>query len=109
MLQSHEIDCVQRDLSLALIRIHVLHHATREPVFGLGIMEELGRHGCRLSAGTLYPILHGMEKDGLLRSRQDQIKSHFRRVYRATPRGRRVLKAAKTTVQELLGELLKES
>ena len=109
MLQSQESDCVQRDLSLALIRIHVLHHAAREPVFGLGLMEELERYGYRLSAGTLYPILHGMEKDGLLRSRQDQIKSHFRRVYRATPQGKRVLKAAKRTVQELLGELLKES
>lgn len=64
-------DSVQRDLCLALIRIHVLHHATREPVFGLGIMEGLGRHGYRLSVGTLYPILHEMEKDGLLRSRQD--------------------------------------
>lgn len=107
MLQSQESDCVQRDLSLALIRIHVLHHAARKPVFGLGIIEELATHGHRLSAGTLYPILHGMEKDGLLRSRQDQVKSHFRRVYRATPQGKRVLKAARTTVQELLGELLK--
>jgi len=109
MLQTQESDCVQRDLSLALMRIHVLYHAVREPVFGLGIIEEMGRHGYRLSAGTLYPILHGMEKDGLLRSRQNQIKNHFRRVYRATPQGRRVLKAAKMTVQELLGELLKES
>jgi DNA-binding PadR family transcriptional regulator len=102
-------NCVQRDLSLALIRIQVLHQAVREPVFGLGIMENLGRHGYKLSAGTVYPILHGMEKDGLLRSRQDQIRSHFRRVYRATPQGRKVLEAAKMTVQELLGELLKES
>ena len=52
MLPFQESDCVQRDLSLALIRIHVLHHAARAPVFGLGIMEELGRLGHRLSAGT---------------------------------------------------------
>jgi DNA-binding PadR family transcriptional regulator len=72
-------------------------------------MEQLEAHGHRLSAGTLYPILHAMEKDGLLRSRQRQIKNHFRRFYRATPQGKRVLKAAKATVQDLLGEWLKES
>jgi len=47
-----------------LIRLHVLHHAAREPIFGLGIMEELARHGYRLSAGTMYRILHGLERKG---------------------------------------------
>jgi DNA-binding PadR family transcriptional regulator len=98
----------ERELYSGLIRLHILHHAAREPIFGLGIMEELGRHGYRLSAGTLYPILHGMEKNGLLQSRQEQINSHFRRVYRATSLGRRVLKTAKVKVQELFGELFEE-
>ncbi len=47
----------EKDLLGGLIRLHVLHHACREPIFGLGIMEELARHGYKLSAGTLYPIL----------------------------------------------------
>ncbi len=51
-----------------LIRLHILHHASKEPIFGLGIIEELGRHGYRLSAGTLYPLLHGLEREGHLRS-----------------------------------------
>jgi DNA-binding PadR family transcriptional regulator len=100
-------DWVQRDLSLALIRIRVLYYAVRAPVFGLGIMEELARQGYRLGAGTLYPILHGMEKEGLLRSSHDRVASHSRRVYRTTPLGRKVLKATTSTVKELLGELLK--
>jgi PadR family transcriptional regulator PadR len=54
-----------RDLYSGLIRLHVLHHASQEPIFGLGMLEELGRHGYRISPGTLYPILHGLEKGAL--------------------------------------------
>jgi PadR family transcriptional regulator PadR len=51
-----------------MIRLHILYHAARAPVFGLGIIEELARHGYKLSPGTLYPLLHGMERKGYLRS-----------------------------------------
>ena len=45
-----------RDLYSGLIRLHVLHHACQEPVFGLGMIEELARHGYRISPGSLYPL-----------------------------------------------------
>ncbi|TMH07078.1 MAG: hypothetical protein E6H67_04615 [Betaproteobacteria bacterium] len=38
-------------------------------VFGLWLIEELQRHGYRIDAGTLYPILHSLERRGLLRSK----------------------------------------
>jgi hypothetical protein len=31
------------------------------------MIEELGRHGYRISPGTLYPLLHNLEKKGYLR------------------------------------------
>ena len=34
-----------RDLYSGLIRLHILHHAAEEPIFGLGMAEELARHG----------------------------------------------------------------
>ncbi|EFC6981166.1 PadR family transcriptional regulator, partial [Escherichia coli] len=43
-----------KDLYGGLIRLHILHHAAEEPVFGLGIIEELRRHGYEMSAGTVY-------------------------------------------------------
>ena len=49
-------------LYAGLIRLHVLHHAAKEPIYGLAMMEELGRHGYKISAGTLYPILHGSKR-----------------------------------------------
>jgi DNA-binding PadR family transcriptional regulator len=97
-----------QDLYSGLIRLHVLHHAAEEPIFGLGMIEELARHGYRLSPGTMYPILHSLEKRGLLRSQEEWINSHKRRVYRATPLGRKALKTAKEKVRELFGELIEQ-
>lgn len=95
-----------KDLYSGLIRLHILHHAAEEPIFGLGMIEELARHGYKLSPGTMYPILHGLEKRGLLRSKEVWMKSRRRLVYRATPLGRKALKAAKDKVRELFGELI---
>jgi DNA-binding PadR family transcriptional regulator len=95
-----------QDLYSGLIRIHILYHACEEgPIFGLGMMNELSRHGYRLSAGTLYPLLHGLEKKGLLRSRKVRAGRWFRREYSATAAGRRALKTAKQRVSELFGEI----
>lgn len=91
-----------------LIRLHVLHHASRQPIFGLGIIEELGRHGYRLSAGTIYPILHGMEREGYLRSIEQRVGSQRRRLYRATAKGRDALQEAKLKVNELFAELFED-
>lgn len=95
-----------QDLYSGLIRLHVLHHAVEEPVFGLGMIEELARHGYRISPGTLYPLLHSLEKKGYLRSSEHRNGKSRRKVYRATPRGKRALEAAKNKVRELFQELV---
>jgi DNA-binding PadR family transcriptional regulator len=101
-------DILYKDLYSGLIRLHVLHHAAKESVFGLGMIEELGRHGYKLSPGTMYPILHGLEQRGLLRSGEIWENARRRRVYRATPLGRQALKKAKAKVAELFGELIEQ-
>ena len=68
------------------------------------MIDELARRGHRLSAGTLYPILHGMEREGYLRSRSILNGGRTRRVYRATTAGRNALAIARQRVQELFGE-----
>ncbi len=94
-----------KDLYSGLIRLHVLHHAAREPIFGLGMIEALGRHGYRVSAGTLYPILHGLERKGYLVSSVRRHGRRARRLYRATRAGRRALGIARKRVRELFGEM----
>jgi PadR family transcriptional regulator PadR len=94
-----------RDLYSGLIRLHILHHAVEGPIFGLEMAEELARHGYRISLGTLYPLLHGLEKKGYLRSAEKRKGQSIRKVYRATPLGRKALEAIKGKVSELFGEL----
>lgn len=99
-----------KDLYAGLIRLHILHHAVEEgPVYGLWMIEELARHGYRLSPGTLYPILHGLELRGYLRSARRQEGPRVRRVYVATAAGRRALARAKRRVSELFGELFEST
>src|ERR1700712_850855 len=95
-----------RDLYSGMIRLHILHHAGKELIFGAGMAEELARHGYVISPGTLYPILHGLEKRGYLKSREERAGKRRRRVYGITLPGRRALKTARSRVRELFGELI---
>ena len=95
-----------RELYSGLIRLHVLYHAAREPIFGLGMAEELARHGYRISPGTLYPLLHSLEEKGYLRSTERRNGKSLRKVYRATARGRKALETATGKVRKLFHELM---
>jgi PadR family transcriptional regulator len=97
-----------KELYSGMIRLHILYHASKGPIFGLWIIEELGRHGYKLSPGTLYPILHALERKGYLRSVEKREGRQVRRLYRATPAGRKALAAAKIKVRELVGELFED-
>ena len=97
-----------KDLYSGLIRLHILHHACQEPIFGTGIIEELARHGYRLSPGTLYPLLHGLEAKGYLSSTGKSSGGQSRRIYKVTPKGRKALALTKVKVRELFSELLED-
>lgn len=101
-----ELIDADRELYSGLIRLHVMHHAVEEPIFGLGMIEELARHGYRISPGSLYPLLHSLERKGYLSSRERRNGKSLRKEYRATPRGKKALKVARSKVLELLRELI---
>ena len=95
------------DLLGGFVRIHILHHAAEGPVYGQWLIEELARHGYRISPGTLYPMLQGMEERGYLVSREDADGKLGRRrkVYTATELGRSGLAVARERLRELTGEV----
>jgi DNA-binding PadR family transcriptional regulator len=95
-------------LLAGFIRLHVLHHAAKGEVYGNWMIEELAHHGYKVSAGTLYPLLHGMERDGYLVSAERQDEGRIRRVYRATRTGVKALEAAKVRLRELFKELIED-
>jgi DNA-binding PadR family transcriptional regulator len=69
-----------QDLLSGLIRLHVLHHAVEDELYGQWMIEELARHGYKLSAGTLYPMLRSMEKKGYLVSEERRAGRSMRRI-----------------------------
>jgi len=95
----------QRDLMSGFVRLHVLHLASTGPVFGVGLIERLALHGYVLSPGTLYPILHGLEEEGLLCSRGEVVGQKRRRVYEITDEGHRTLILNKVRLWELFKEV----
>lgn len=97
-----------QELYIGLVRLHVLHHASEGAIFGLGIIQELGRHGYRLGPGTIYPLLHGMEGRGWLRARQQLVEGRKRKTYIATRAGRRALRVAREQVRQLYEEMCEE-
>jgi PadR family transcriptional regulator, regulatory protein PadR len=93
------------ELLSGFIRLHILHHAAEGEIHGQWNIEELACHGCKLSPGTLYRMLHAMEERGYLKPRE-RAGSRVRRLYRATAHGRAVLATAKDKLQGLVGEVL---
>jgi len=98
-------DIVFREFFLGFIRLHILYHATQEPVFGLDLIRELARHGYSLSPGTLYPLLHRMEQEGFLQSEKQVVNGKVRKYYRATEEGKQALAEAYAKVRELVNEI----
>jgi PadR family transcriptional regulator, regulatory protein PadR len=94
-----------QELFKGLIRLHILHHASEAGFYGQWMIQELARHGYSLSPGTLYPMLHGLERSGYLKSRRERLGRTFRRIYQATSLGREANRQAKIRVRELIGEL----
>jgi len=92
-------------LFLGFVKLHILHHAGEEPVYGLWLIEELGRHGYRLSPGTLYPILHSLREESLLKVESRVVEGKARKYYSLTAKGRSALADGKVKALELVAEI----
>ena len=95
-----------KGLYAGLMRLHILHHAAEQVVCGVWVMEELRRHGYEISPGTLYPMLHGLERKGYLQSSKERVGKTMRRLYSITSNGKSALGEAKEKVRELYGEVI---
>lgn len=95
-----------RDFFLGFIKLHILHHAEAEPIYGLAMIEELRRHGYELSPGTLYPILHSLEATGYLTREDRVVNGKVRKYYAITDAGRAALAETRDKVRELVAEVL---
>jgi DNA-binding PadR family transcriptional regulator len=99
-------DTITRQFFLGFVKIHILHHAAEERVYGLALIDELARHGYRLSPGTLYPVLHALEAGGYLAGERRTVAGKVRKYYAITPVGRRALREARLRIAELTDEVM---
>ena len=97
-----------KDFFLGFVKIHILYHASREPICGVEILEELGRHGYHLSPGTLYPTLHRLAMDGYLQSSSKVVGGKVRKYYAVTEQGLVALDEARWKIAELVDEVLRD-
>lgn len=74
-------------------------------------VQALTRRRIHLGEGLLYPLLHALEKQGMLRSRRETVAGRPRIYYRTTAQGRRRLatlverwQQASAAVNSALGE-----
>ena len=95
-----------KDFFIGFVKIHILYHASKEPIYGVEILQELARHGYRLSPGTLYPTLHRLEREGYLSVQRRVVDGKVRKYYAITERGMGVLTEAKEKISELVDEVL---
>ena len=74
----------------------ILKLLDNQDMYGYQIIEELARRSdntFQLKAGTLYPLLLGLEKKGLLESYEENADSaRIRKYYRLTNKGKKHLK-----------------
>lgn len=96
---------ILRKLFSGFIQIHILHHALKEPIYGVWMMEELREHGYDISPGTLYPLLHSMAKNGLLTMEEKNVEGKIRKYYTTTDLGESVLKEARAKAYEMFKEI----
>jgi DNA-binding PadR family transcriptional regulator len=97
---------LRRDMITGLVRLRALHAAARGPVSGVDLSKELADAGHKTSPGTLYPLLHQMEKDGWLKSNGKTVKGKRRRYYRLTKKGRSQMEQAVSMLEQFLSGMV---
>ncbi|HZR21074.1 MAG TPA: PadR family transcriptional regulator [Verrucomicrobiae bacterium] len=101
---------LEREILLSFWKAHILHHAGEKPLHGQWVILELRRHGYEISAGTLYPLLHRMERLGWLKGQAEAgAGKRARRDYRLTREGRKVLDILREHIKELHAEVVLEA
>lgn len=95
---------MRKEGNVDFIELHILHHATEGPLYGLWMIEELAHHGYAVGASHLYPKFHRLEREGHLKCEERLVNGKRRKYYQATAKGKRYLESRKRMILELVRE-----
>jgi PadR family transcriptional regulator PadR len=94
--------------TIVLATLSTLH----TPHYGYGLLQKLEDAGIAVDAGTLYPLLRRLEKQGVLDSTWDTSESRPRKFYALSTKGRELQRRLATEWQHTsikLKDILKEN
>lgn len=105
-MNDNDLKWLQREVLLGLWKVHILHHASEQAIYGQWMLQELRHHGYDVSPGTLYPILARLEHHDLLKGDgAPYTGSKARRELLLTDKGRKMLEFLRQQVRELHDEI----
>lgn len=96
---------LNRKLFLAFTELQILYQASKEPINGMAIIDEIADSGYSISPGTLYPILSNLDKRGLLSKDEQVVEGKLRKYYTTTPKGIEAFNSAKDMASTLMNEI----
>lgn len=104
---------VDKSLISGSTTLLLLQLLSEKPMYGYEMIDTLqnrSQNVFELKAGTLYPLLHGMEQKGLLESYEREVEGKRRKYYQITKAGKKFLEGKKReweiytdAVQRVLG------
>jgi DNA-binding PadR family transcriptional regulator len=89
-----------------MAELFVLQQAGKGPVYGVSLNKALRNLGYDISPGSLYPLLHSLERKRLLRCRIDEVGGRVRKYYELTDEGRSCLTEVRQDLAGLVEEII---
>ena len=86
-----------------VLELVVLESVRKKDMYGYEMIDTLRKKSCNvfeLKAGTLYPLLHGLEAKGLLTVYEQEYAGKTRKYYSITKEGRKLLEPKKAEWME---------
>jgi PadR family transcriptional regulator PadR len=83
----------------------ILRLLVRKPMYGYELVQSIkfqSESALQFGEGCIYPILHRLERAGLLTSRREDVGGRSRTVYRLTPAGVRQLEESVSAWQRVI-------
>lgn len=102
-------DHFMKKIYLGFLHIHILHHASKAPFYGVWMISELKEHGYQVGPSHIYPLLKSLTQEDLLSMSEQLEQGKIRKYYTITPKGRLVLQDLKQRAIELSKEVFNEN
>ena len=97
---------IYRSFLQGMVELFVLQRAGKGPVYGGSLSKALHELGYDISPGSLYPLLHSLERERLLRCHIHEVGGRMRKYYELTDRGHSCLTEVRQDLAGLVEEII---